>query len=155
MAFSPSSPVTGAPQTGLTSPTYTLVADQAPDINGKQFYVSALGGTQTGVSLHSASSPFTVTMWKPKAAKSLGVPNPVTGVIPSIPDNVYKIVVRKGLTPALGQSVRPAPFTLTMPVPAGADVYDAANIRAALSLLFGVAWAASTGIGDSTVTNTL
>lgn len=60
MAYSPSSPVTGGTQTGLTSPTYTLTADIAPSALGKQHAVTALGGTQTGVRTSSAADPFTV-----------------------------------------------------------------------------------------------
>jgi len=72
MTISYTNPVTGAAQTGLTSPTYTLVADIAPDVNGRQWAVSALGGTQTGVRTHSASDPFTITVMRPKVFQSLG-----------------------------------------------------------------------------------
>lgn len=49
MTWSPSSPLTGASQSDLTSPTYTLTSDVAPNSNGEQAAVTALGGTQTGV----------------------------------------------------------------------------------------------------------
>jgi len=42
MTFALSSPVTGAAQTGLTSPTYTVTADTPPDANAKQYAVTAL-----------------------------------------------------------------------------------------------------------------
>jgi len=61
MTWSPTTPVTGGAQTGFTAPTYTLSVDTAPDINGKQHAVTALGGTQAGVTSHSVSNPFTVT----------------------------------------------------------------------------------------------
>jgi hypothetical protein len=155
MSFSLSTPVTGAAQTGFTSPTYTLAADQAPDVNGKQFVVTAIGGTQPGVTSHSTSSPFTVTAWRPKVAKSLGVANPTTGIIPNIPNNTYKVLVRKGVTPAVGQQVRPMAFTCEMPIPAGADANDAANVRAGLSLLIGVLTQIAASLGDTLVTGTL
>lgn len=155
MAFSPTSPVTGGAQTGFTSPTYTLAADQAPDVNGKQYVVTALGGTQTGVTAHSTSSPFTVTGWRPKTTKSLGVPNPTTGIIPSIPNNTYKVMVRKGSTPAVGQQVRPMVFSCEFPIPAGTDTNDAANVRAGLSLLIGTLTQISASWGDSLVTGTI
>jgi hypothetical protein len=66
MAYSPTSPVTGAAQTGLTSPTYTLSTDVAPSINGKQHAITALGGTQTGVNSHSVAAPFTCTFVRPQ-----------------------------------------------------------------------------------------
>jgi hypothetical protein len=49
MSISVTSPITGGAQTGLTSPTYTVVTDTAPPGNpGKQVAVTALGGTQAG-----------------------------------------------------------------------------------------------------------
>lgn len=155
MAFSPASPVTGGPQTGLTTPTYTLTSDVAPDATGRQYAVTALGGTQTGVTTHSASSPFTLTMFRPKSFKALGQPDPGTGVIYRVGKNQWKIIVRKGVTPAADQSAQLMLCTLNIEVPAGADTYDSANVRAALSLLFGAAWADSSDIGDSVITGIL
>lgn len=43
MSFAPSSPVTGAAVTGLTSPTYSLTTDVAPSLNGKQYAITAVG----------------------------------------------------------------------------------------------------------------
>lgn len=149
MTVNVTSPVTGTAQTGLTAPTYTLTTDVAPDANGKQWAVTALGGTQTGVVTHSVASPFTITFWKPKISKILGMPNPVTGVISNVPNNTYKFIVRKGVTPLAGQAARVAVFTLQMDVPAGSDTADAEDIRAALSLLFGAASQQSAGIGDT------
>lgn len=155
MAFSLTSPVTGGAQTGLTTPTYTLTADQPPAPNAKQYAVTALGGTQTGVEVHSLSQPFTVAMFRPAVPKTIGLPNPATGVINNIPRNVSKVIVRKGVYPAANQAASTAIFTLTCDVPAGADVYDPESIRAALSLLFGSFSQQSAGIGDSVVNGVL
>lgn len=58
VSISWSSPITGQPQTGLTNPTYTTITDTAPPGNpGKQVAVSALGGTQAGVNVHSVCHP--------------------------------------------------------------------------------------------------
>jgi hypothetical protein len=148
MSFGPSSPVTGAPQTGLTSPTYTITSTSGPNAHSEQYAVTALGGTQTGVDTHSVSNPFTLTMELPANFRQIGVPNPVTGVITNVPNNVYKLRVRKGVEPASGQSNRVAMAELKISVPAGADENDAASVRAMLSLLGGALWADSTGIGD-------
>jgi hypothetical protein len=152
MAFSLSSPVTGGAQTGLTSPTYTLVADQPPNFNSKQWYVSALGGTQTGVEIHSMSQPFTIAAFRPAVPKTIGVANPATGVIPNIPRNVTKIVGRKGVYPAANQASNNAVYTLSCDCPAGADVYDPESLRALLSLMIGALTQQSAGLGDSLVT---
>ncbi len=155
MTVSVSSPVTGGAQTGLTSPTYTIVADTAPDVNGKQWAVTALGGTQTGVAIHSVASPFTLTVWKPKNPRTLGNPNVNTGVVANVPNNTYKFIVRKGVSPLAGQPNRTAVFTLQMDVPAGSDSADPEDIRAAMSLLIGAANQVSAGIGDTLVSGIL
>lgn len=155
MAFSPPSPTTGGAQTGLTTPTYTLTSDVAPDATGRQYAVTALGGTQTGVTTHSASSPFTVTMFRPKSFKAVGVPDPSTGVVYQVGKNSWKIIVRKGVTPAANQSARPMLITAQIDVPAGADAYDAANVRAALSLFVGILSGDSSDIGDSIISGIL
>lgn len=152
MTMTVTSPVTGLAQTGFTSPTYTLVSDVAPDINGKQLAVSAIGGTQTGVVVSSVSIPFTNTAIRPKVLKSLGTPNPVSGVISNIPVNVYKMITRKGVQVASsGTPPQVMLITTTISVPAGADSIDPANVRAALSLHLGALSQQSAGIGDTAV----
>lgn len=144
-------PITGAAQTGFTAPTYTVVADVAPDVNGKQHAVSALGGTQAGVTVHSIQSPFTVTFIRPRAFKYLGKTNPVTGLLPSVPKNSWKVITRKGVTPLAGQPTSIMNITTTFDVPAGADTADAANVRAAIAAHFGACNQQSAGAGDSFV----
>lgn len=154
MPYVPTTPVTGAAQTGFTSPTYTLSADVAPDINGKQHAVTAVGGTQVGVTTHSVSSPFTITFERPRQLKVLG-PAQANGFIASVPRNVYKLRVRKGVTPAASQPAQVALLELTMSIPAGSDTYDAANIRAAISALIGTLSQVSAGIGDTAVSGVM
>lgn len=149
--WSPTSPVTGSAQTGLTTPTYTIVTDTAPDSNGRQHAVTALGGTQTGVDVHSVARPFTVTFVRPKVLKTLGNPNPVTGVVSNVPTNVYKVITRKGTTPLAGQPSKNLLITTIIEVPAGSDLADPANIRAALSLHVGILSQQSAGAGDTAV----
>ncbi len=155
MTISLSSPVTGTAQTGLTSPTYTITADTAPDVNARQYAVTALGGTQTGVEAHSVSQPFTITAWRPKTYKVLGTPNPVTGIIPNISNNSYRLLTRKGVLPLAGQPYRNVTIDTIINVPAGADTADPESIRAALSAHIGSLSQASSGIGDTTVSGVL
>jgi hypothetical protein len=154
MAFSPSSPVTGASVTGLTSPTYTIASDTAPDTNAKQVVVTALGGTQTGVTLHSISSAFTIAFWRPKVFKLLGMPD-ANGLIRDVQRNVFKLITRKGVTPLAGQPVQTMIITTVCEVPAGADLNDAANVRAALSAHGGTLAQTSVGISDTLLSGTL
>lgn len=147
--------ITGAAQTGLTSPTYTLSVDNPPDINAKQSAVTALGGTQTGVDAHSVARPFTVTVARPKTFQSLGKQNPVTGVLNSVGRNTYKILTRKGLTVLAGQPSVSGIVRTEIEVPAGSDIADPANLRAMLSAHIGFLQQLAAGIGDTTVNGVL
>lgn len=153
--WSLTSPVTGGAQTGLTSPTYTLTTDVAQDVNGKQYAVTALGGTQTGVRTHAVSDPFTISFYRPKSPKALPAPNAVTGKYGNVGYNDYTCVARKGVNFAANN----APLTMVhrggFSVPAGADAYDAVNVRALVSLVIGAYSQTSAGIGDTLVTGIL
>lgn len=149
MAFSPSSPVTGAAVSGLTSPTYTLTADTAPSPLGKQFVVSALGGTQTDVSLHSVASPFLVSFTRPAAFKPLSLVNPSTGRLTSVPRNTWKMIVMKGATPLAGQAAVPILGRFEFVIPAGVDTADPNEIKAFMSFIGGLFNAQAGGLAAS------
>lgn len=149
------SPVTGTAQTGLTSPTYTIVADTPPNSNSKAYAVTALGGTQTGVDIHLASKPFQLVISRPANLRVAPVPNPVTGAIPNSPRNVYSIYVRKGASPVTGQPSQVALLRCDFSVAAGQDVVEPEELRAALSLLIGTLSQQSAGIGDTLVNGVL
>lgn len=155
MTINVTSPITGQAQTGLTSPTYTIVTDLAPVANGRQYAVTALGGTQTGVTTHSVASPFTLTAYRPATFRNLGKPNPVTGLVSDVPMNVYSLLGRKGVNVLTGQPFATASAKIIIAVPAGADTVDAANVRAMLSMLFGAAVQQSAGVGDTVVSGIL
>lgn len=155
MSWSITSPITGAAQTGFTSPTYTFVADVAPDINGKQSAITALGGTQAGVTVHSVASPFTITFVRPKVFRVLGKPNPTTGLIKDVSRNVYKTITRKGVLPLAGQPYTNMLITTIIEVPAGSDTADPANLRAALSAHIGALSQQAAGIGDTVVSGVI
>lgn len=154
MAYSPTTPVTGAAQTGFTSPTYTLSADTYPGVNGKQHAVTALGGTQASVRTHSVSDPFTVSGGRPTTLRSLPALNG-NGGYSSIPRNTYFVITRKGVNVAASQPVVTMLVSTKVEVPAGADSYDAANVRAALSCHIGILSQQSAGLGDLAATGVL
>lgn len=154
MTWNPTSPVTGAPQTGLTSPTYTLASDVAPDVNGVARAVTALGGTQTGVEVSSPSNPFTILATRPKVMRTL--PSLLgNGQLPSVPKNTWTISVRKGVDVLAGQPKQVMLAKLEISVPAGADVADPESVRAGMSLLIGALWEQSNEHGDSLITGVL
>jgi hypothetical protein len=154
MTISLTSPVTGTAQTNLTSPTYTVVVDQAPDVNAKQWYISALGGTQTGVRAHSAADPFTFSFWRDKVVKTLGQLG-LNGQYTDVPVNKYKGITRKGIIVAANQPPRAMIIRTEIECPAGGESYDKANMQAALSEHFGSLSQLSAGIGDTVTAGSL
>jgi hypothetical protein len=155
MSFAPVTPITGAAISGLTSPTYTIVTDTAPNINGKQYAISALGGTQANVEVNSVSKPFTITFFRPAQLKTLPQANPVTGVIKNVPMNTYKLITRKGVQPAANQNAMVARITTSIEVPAGSDTYEPEDLRALLSAHFGAGWNQASGIADTVLTGVI
>lgn len=151
MSFSITSPVTGSLQTGLTNPTHTLTTDVGPNAQSKQYAVTAVGGTQSGVRTHSASDPFTITGERP--AQIAGPPVVANGAtLTRVGRNEYKLRVRKGVVCVVDQPPQIAILELRMSVPAGSDVNDPANLRSALSLMGGAIAQISASLGDTLVT---
>jgi len=155
MTISVSSPVTGTAQTGLTSPTYTVVADTPPNAYSKQYAVTALGGTQTGVNVHAASKPFTITFSRPAQIRTAPIPNPNNNVIGNAPRNVYSVLTRKGVVPVSGQNPQIMTIKTEISVVAGSDLVEPEDIEAALSLHIGALSQQSAGLGDTLKTNLL
>lgn len=140
-------PVTGAPVTGLTTPTYTHSEDAAPDAHSDQVAVTALGGTQGSASSHSVSSPFTITVARPANLRQVGSLNPVTGSLGNVPFNVYKVRTRKGMIPLADQPAKVGIIETSMKIPAGADTASPDDIRAALSAHLGAVYDLSNELG--------
>lgn len=153
MTFVLTGAITGGAQTGFTSPTYTVTADNAPDNRSKQLAVTALGGTQTGVVSHSVNAPFTVTFKRPSILKTLATAflNGVTGQYSRIPFNEYVMICRKAAQVASGQWVINE-FRFVARVAAGTETYDAPNVRAGVSMSVGAINANSAGLGDTYTT---
>lgn len=154
MAVTIPTSITGSAQTGFTSPTYTTVVGSYPGTNGKQNYVTAIGGTQVGVRVHSVSDPFTISAFQPASPKTLGSMNS-NGIYTNVPVNVYGGSVRKGLLPAANQPAQIGSMDIRIRVPAGSDSYDSANVRAMLSAGIAYLTAISAGLGDTAVSGQL
>jgi len=156
MTIAITSPITGSAQTGFTSPTYTHVADTPPDVRSKQVAVTALGGTQSGVLAHSPNCPFTITVKRPGLLKTLSaaVLNGITGIYSRVPSNVYSVITRKGAAYSSNQYGLVLIRT-EISVPAGADTFDAANVRAGLSAHIGSLSQQAAGIGDTATSGIL
>lgn len=154
MSLSPGSPVTGAAITGFTSPTYTITADAAPAATAKQWAVTSLGGTQSGVNTHSVSSPFTFTSFKPASVKIVGAVDPKTGQLAKSGKNTYSWIFRKGMVPLAGQAPQIAVVRISADIPAGCDLAAPAEIKALFSFLAGIVWANVQAYVDLALTNT-
>lgn len=126
-------PITGTAVTGLTSPTYTVTADTPPNPYSKQFAVTAIGGTQTGVDTGTQTTrPWTITFSRPANVRQLNAVDS-NNVLRSVPNNVFTSLLRKGVTVLSGQPARVHSIRSEFVVPAGADVSDIPNLRAAYS----------------------
>lgn len=155
MTIAVASPITGATTyTGLTSPTYTIVADQAPDVNGKAYAVSALGGTQTGVEVSSSSNPFTLLFTRPKVLRTLPALQ-ANGQLANVPKNVWVVSTRKGVDVLSGQPKQLMTARLEIGVPAGADVADPESVRAALCMVLGALHESGNDLADSIIQGSL
>lgn len=152
--FSPSTPITGAAITGLTSPAYTISADTPPNASSKQYAVTALGGTQPGVVAHAISVPFTLTMFRPATFKVLSNPN-ASGVIRSFPKNSFEVLTRKGMSVLANQPAQLGSIRSTITIPAGADSYDVNSIKAMISAHIGLLTQIAQGLADTVITGTL
>lgn len=149
------SAITGATVPGFTTPTYTPTADISPSQNSKQWAITAIGGTQTGVDLNSVSKPFTISFFRPQILRGLPAANPVTGVVKNIPLNTYKMITRKGANPAANQAAQLVKITTVFEVPAGVDTYEPEDLKAALSAHLGALTQQSSGIADTLVTGVM
>jgi hypothetical protein len=150
MSLALSSPVTGGAQTGLTSPTYTIVQDGTTP-NGYIYTVTALGGTQGGVGVASASKPFKIILERPSFFRKMPVVG-LSGIVSGSGKNVWRIRVLKGVNTTSTGPAEIAEFDLMVRMPAGADVNDTQNARAGLSLAIGALNQISASFGDSLIT---
>lgn len=148
--WSPDSSITGAAQTGLTSPTYTLGVDMAPVQNARQYVVTALGGTQTNARENTNGDPFTVLVRK-SSYKALPPKNPVTGAYGNVPLNKVELLFRKGLKIDSAGTIRVGNIRVIAEIPAGAESSDAVNIRALCSFFMGLLAEEAADYGDSLV----
>lgn len=134
------SPITGAAQTGLTSPTYGLAASVAPTPNGKQWYIPTLGGTQPAVNVNSVSHPFTISFFVPSTLK-LAPPRTalnaaISGNVANWPANSYKLLTRKSVTLEGGGNAV-ALMRTSWDIPATSESVDLIEIKAMISAHIG------------------
>lgn len=149
--FSPDTSITGATQSAFTTPTYTLAEDNLrPEPNTRQFVVTALGGTQTGVRAHTAGDPFS-TLVRKGPYKPTPTPNPVTGAYGQIPLNRVELLTRKGMKIDAAGTIRVGNLRVILELPAGSESNDAVNIKALICYAFGLLNEESQDYADSAI----
>jgi hypothetical protein len=150
--FTLTTPVTGANQTGFSSPAYVHAVDNPPpNVAGRQYAVTALTGTQVGVDVSSSSRPFTILLNRPQ---QLALPPTVINGVASGPikRNNFDILVRKGVTAVVGLPSQVAILRMRLEVPAGADINDAPNLRALCSFGQGALAQLAANLADTAIT---
>jgi len=100
-----------------------------------------------------AATPFTISFFKPPVLKAKTVDN--NGRLQVAPLNVYKQVTRKSVTLDAFLNTRICQVTTIIEVPAGAEVYDGDNVRAAISAHIGLLNQQSSGIAATVATGIL
>lgn len=151
MSFSPDLSVTGAAIAAFTTPVFTLVADTPPEANSRQWYTSAISGTGTSTArVHTAPDPFTILIRK-APYKALPPKNPVNGSYGNVPLNRIEILCRKGVYIDSANTLRIASFRLIADLPAGCELADSVNIKAAVSNLLGLMAEESSDYADSLI----
>ncbi len=155
MSLALTSPVTGALQTGFTAPTYTITADTPPpNVAGRQYVVTALGGTQASVDVSSGSRPFTILLYRPQ---NIFLPPTVVNGVASGPikRNNFNITCRKGMTAVVNLPAQIGILRIQLELPAGADVVDAPNVRALCSLGMGALTQLAANFADSAISGSV
>jgi len=155
MAFSPASPVTGAAISGFTSPTMTLALDIAPTPYGRQYAISALGGTQTGASPNSPTLPYTVTMVRPTMLKSIAPIKTGSNQLTANNRNIWKMVFRKGAVLNANGTIGIAISHIDWDLPAGMEAFAAAELKTLISFQIGILWSNAQGIYDTLATGVM
>lgn len=123
-------------------------------MNGKQYAVTAVGGTGNTPRVHGSGDPFTATYFKVASYKTLGPLN-AAGFPSRVPRNVDKWVFRKGVIPHTSLAAQPAIITVTIDRPAGTESNNPIDMRALLSFAYGVLSQQSSGNGDTVIAGTL
>jgi len=149
--------ITGQAITALTTPTYTVSPDVGPTLASKQWAVTALGGTQVGVNVHSPAKPFTLTFKRPATIKGLGYLNPTTGRFNTIPVNEYAFIARKGMSvdSVYTSNIGVGAIDVRVRIPAGADIASPAEVSALFSAAIGALVQQAQGFKDTSVQGVL
>lgn len=138
MAINPTAPLPGVDLTGFTSASFNTASDSAPNANSVQWAITGTTGTHpAALREHTVSDPFTFTFERP-AQFRLAPTVPTSGVLGSVPRNVYKVRTRKGMIPVVDQAPQTGMIESKISIPAGCETVDIENVRGMLSAHIGL-----------------
>jgi hypothetical protein len=142
MSVNLTSPVTGTVLNGFTAPTYTLTVANPADNFTRNWIVSAVGGTQGSVAVHTLSNPFAVMIKRPKTLKQAPPVDPSTGLYKgSVPKNLWTVSILKGVQMSTPDGkIVTIPIKIEIPLPAGVEASSTTldQLAGALSCTGGV-----------------
>jgi len=115
----------------LTLATYTFASDMNLDGRTRAYVVSALGGTQTGVTVNTIDKPKQVLFKRPPAFRSPSGFNASANRFTTVPRNTFKVLGKYGVNVTSNQ-IEMATFNLDLNIPAGAVAQDRASVDAAI-----------------------
>lgn len=130
--------IAGTAVTSAPTPVFTATEDSSAGPNFRRWYITTVA-TANGAAAHSVSCPFYVELHRPAVFKPAPQYDASGTRVVSGPvgRNTFKIRIIKGVNAAANlPSI--LLFEGVFQVPAGADVADAPNVRAVMSLLGGL-----------------
>lgn len=143
MPMSLGSSVSGASMPSLTTPGFTISGMPTLVDGASAYAVTALTGTQTGVSSHSLAKPFTITFYQNLNVRVAGNGD--------VPLNTTRIVGRKGVVVDAAGTIRQASIEVKIKVPAGSEAFDGNSNESLLSMVIGSLAQASASIGNNII----
>jgi hypothetical protein len=124
-------PTTAATSSQLTAATYTFGDDLALDGRSRVAVVTALGGTQVGVTVHTVDAPKQIVFKKPAQFLQPSGFNVTSGRYSKVPKNVHRVIGKFSAQVAAGQT-EIIPMELSIGIPAGAMAFDRKNVEASI-----------------------
>lgn len=139
MAINLTGPTAAVTSSMLTTATYSFTPDMANDARSKVFVVTALGGTQTGVTTHRVDKPKRFIIKRPLQYLQPSAYNQTSGKFGKVPNNVTRAIMQGAADVAANQSA-PLNITADFSIPAGSASYDRANVEACVMAFIAALW---------------
>lgn len=131
MTINLAGPTTAVTAGSLTLATYTFSPDLNMDGRSRPYVVSAIGGTQSGVSVNTIDKPKIMNFRRPAQFRSPSGFVASANRFNTVPRNTFKVNGKYGVNVTANQ-VELMTINLDINIPSGAGAQDRANVDAAL-----------------------